>query len=126
MLLRLVAALGRVDHGARPAGAVGGVAFGVAAAAGEDGEGVHAALLGGFGLGVFVDGEADVVGYEADGEGVEEGFQEGEAAGYDAVVGVDDGDELGFEIGFGEIGGVEGAGEVDETEYGERNGPVAR
>lgn len=126
VLLRLAAALGRVDDGARPAGAVGGGAFGVAAAAGEDGEGVHAGLLCGLGLGVFVDGEADVVGYEADGEGVEEGFQEGEAAGYDAVVGVDDGDELGFEVGFGEVGGVVGADEVDETEYGEGNGPVAR
>lgn len=126
------AALGRVDDGAGPAGAVGGGAFGVAAAAGEDGEGVHdhAGLLvgggggGGFGLCVFVDGEADVVCDEADGEGVEEGFQEGEAAGYDAVVCVDDGDELGFEGGFGQVGGVEGTDEVDEAEDGERNGPV--
>lgn len=39
---------------------------------------------------------------------------------------MDDGDELGFEVEFCEVGGVVSADEVDETEYGEGNGPVAR
>ena len=73
----LLVALACVDDGACPAGAVGGGAFCVAAAAAEDGKGVHFAVFGGLVFGVVVDGDADVVGHEADGEGVEEGFQEG-------------------------------------------------
>lgn len=62
----------------------------VALSTAENGERVHPALFA-FGF-VFLDRDSDVVGDEADGEGVEEGFQEGEAAGDDAVVGVDYGD----------------------------------
>ncbi len=70
---------------ARPAGAVRRRAFSVAAAGAEDREGISGFCGGragtrGFGV-VGVDGEADVVGHEADGEGVEEGFEEGEAGG---------------------------------------------
>ena len=36
------------------------------------------------------------------------------------------GDEFGVEGGFGEVGGSEGADEVDEAEDGEGNGAMAR
>lgn len=53
---------------------------------------------------VFLDGDADVVGHEANGEGVEEGFEERETAGDDAVVGVDYGDEFSVEGRSGWLG----------------------
>ncbi len=112
--------------GPGPAGAVA-VALDVALAAAEDGERVDLAVLPPVVAVavVFLDGNADVVGYEADGEGVEEGFEERQAAGDDAVVGVDNGDEFGVPGGFGLVRGVEGLDEVDEAEYGEGDGAMA-
>ena len=114
--------------GPGPGGAVA-VALDVALAAAEDGERVDLAVLpptvAVAVAVVLLDGDADVVGHEADGEGVEEGFEERQAAGDDAVVGVDDGDKFGVPGGFGWVRGVESLDEVDDAEYGEGDGAMA-